>query len=113
MAGGYLEDHPSIELVSKPPCISHLAHLEGAYPYLGDLYMNVSENSGIPNLHPKCWSFLVSETTHDCWGKPPFWETAILVLHRGEHEGNTIRIYKYFDNHFTYNMIYIILYNIC
>ena len=36
--GNYLEDHPRTRnWLGSPPFISHLAHLEGEYLYLGDL----------------------------------------------------------------------------
>ena len=44
-------------------------------------YMSVSLNGGIPNLHPKCWSFL-GRNTNGCWvhfRKPPY--TCIYLLH--------------------------------
>ena len=39
--------------------------------------MGVSSNGGTPNLHPKCWSFLVGETSHSCWG----WNPTIFRFH--------------------------------
>ena len=38
--GEYLEDHQFVQVASNfsnPPFISHLGHLEGEQPYLGDL----------------------------------------------------------------------------
>ena len=36
--GNYLEDHPRTgKWLGSPPFISHLGHLEGKQPYLGDL----------------------------------------------------------------------------